>query len=385
MSELFGGWLDFNNDGDVDFVERATGLTFWENLSEDIGTNCSTDISDIDGWEDMDADERREAMEEAGLELDDYETEFDDESNVLVGGFSSNGQKEIVSDNRHLASEGTGVCGKNAAPLSRGHVKYALWVQEGVDFYDKFERRQQDKTNLWIRSLDDIPDSLSEIKDILIDFKYDRNAMTILPSILNNAVKLETLCTKSSTLTWDDVSSLDLSSISSFSFSLKGFPTERSIVAPKLRELWISEKTHLTPMELLAQPMPHIDFSNMPNIETLNLRNFQQIDPNDFRSLKNLKRLYITNSNIVDLDWLKDTEYQLELLLIDGELLDCSGIIYQQNLQSLTLSHSCLKDVSPIEKLKKLRSLDLRFGENTDEGNLRTMGFEKLIITKRDI
>lgn len=84
---LFGGLFDFNNDGELDAVERATEFGAFMDLvgededddssdsdiaddPEDILQNAGIDTFDFDF---MDYDEKLEALEDAGLDPDDFD------------------------------------------------------------------------------------------------------------------------------------------------------------------------------------------------------------------------------------------------------------------------------------------------------------------------
>lgn len=84
---LFGGIFDFNNDGELDAVERATEFGAFMDLvgededddssdsdiaddPEDILQNAGIDTFDFDF---MDYDEKLEALEDAGLDPDDFD------------------------------------------------------------------------------------------------------------------------------------------------------------------------------------------------------------------------------------------------------------------------------------------------------------------------
>ena len=84
---LFGGLFDFNNDGELDAVERATEFGAFMDL---VGENENDDSSDSDITDDpedilqnagidtfdfefMDYDEKLEALEDAGLDPDDFD------------------------------------------------------------------------------------------------------------------------------------------------------------------------------------------------------------------------------------------------------------------------------------------------------------------------
>lgn len=87
---LFGDMFDFNGDGDLNFVERAAEFTFVQHLMEedeedeeytedpedavdDSRTELECEGFDYDELSLMDEYERAEALEDAGLDPDDYE------------------------------------------------------------------------------------------------------------------------------------------------------------------------------------------------------------------------------------------------------------------------------------------------------------------------
>lgn len=84
---LFGGLFDFNNDGELDAVERAAEFGAFMDL---VGENEDDDSSDSDITDDpedilqnagidtfdfefIDYDEKLEALEDAGLDPDDFD------------------------------------------------------------------------------------------------------------------------------------------------------------------------------------------------------------------------------------------------------------------------------------------------------------------------
>ena len=71
---LFGDLFDFNNDGKLDSFEKATEFGAFMNMVD----SCQKEeliLSglDIDELDLMDSNERRKALEDAGLNPDDYE------------------------------------------------------------------------------------------------------------------------------------------------------------------------------------------------------------------------------------------------------------------------------------------------------------------------
>lgn len=84
-------WMDFDRDGEVDAIEEYLGMEMLCSSREehealfgdagDFGEEEDTDLEDElemagldrDELESMDEDERREALEDAGLDPDDYD------------------------------------------------------------------------------------------------------------------------------------------------------------------------------------------------------------------------------------------------------------------------------------------------------------------------
>ena len=78
MEGLFGSLFDFNNDGKVDTFEQvAEFATFASIMETDEAEEQKTELEmsglDINELEFMDSDERREALDGAGLDPDDYD------------------------------------------------------------------------------------------------------------------------------------------------------------------------------------------------------------------------------------------------------------------------------------------------------------------------
>lgn len=78
---LFGGMFDFNHDGKMNAFERAAEFQFFNDVvmadedstTDDVLAEAGLDRDEL-SW--MDEDERREALEEAGLDPTDFD-DFD--------------------------------------------------------------------------------------------------------------------------------------------------------------------------------------------------------------------------------------------------------------------------------------------------------------------
>ena len=82
MAGLFGDLFDFNHDGELDGFEKATEFAAFATLMDkmDEGDAEEEEESELEAagldatdLELMDADERREALEDAGLDPDEFD------------------------------------------------------------------------------------------------------------------------------------------------------------------------------------------------------------------------------------------------------------------------------------------------------------------------
>lgn len=76
MKGMFGNMFDLNHDGKVSPLESAMKAAFFnEMMREDVEVKTELELSGLDPneLECMDTDERREALEEAGLNPDEYD------------------------------------------------------------------------------------------------------------------------------------------------------------------------------------------------------------------------------------------------------------------------------------------------------------------------
>lgn len=74
MNGLFGDLFDFNHDGKMNALERATEFRILDTMmSEDERTEFEASGLDADELEFMDPEERREALKDAGLDPEDYD------------------------------------------------------------------------------------------------------------------------------------------------------------------------------------------------------------------------------------------------------------------------------------------------------------------------
>ena len=76
MKGIFESMFDLNHDGNISPLESAMELSFLNELlkdDSDVQTELELSGRDTDELEFMDADERREILEEAGLDPDEYD------------------------------------------------------------------------------------------------------------------------------------------------------------------------------------------------------------------------------------------------------------------------------------------------------------------------
>lgn len=78
MKGLFGDMFEFNHDGNLDSIEQAAEYDFFNrqtdlDKSDEHGRDFVRTNLDTDELSMMDDDERREALEDVGLDPNDYE------------------------------------------------------------------------------------------------------------------------------------------------------------------------------------------------------------------------------------------------------------------------------------------------------------------------
>jgi len=77
VENSFDSLFDLNRDGVLDPVEQGFQLDFLtRQMEEDNQLEEDEDELDLDDLEFMDEDERREALEEAGYDPDDFDDDF---------------------------------------------------------------------------------------------------------------------------------------------------------------------------------------------------------------------------------------------------------------------------------------------------------------------
>lgn len=77
VENSFDSLFDMNRDGVLDPVEQGFQLDFLtRQMEEENRSDEEEDELDLDDLEFMDEDERREALEEAGYDPDDFDDDF---------------------------------------------------------------------------------------------------------------------------------------------------------------------------------------------------------------------------------------------------------------------------------------------------------------------
>jgi len=259
------------------------------------------------------------------------------------------------------------------------------WIEEAKSIFEEINQFESERPHrLFIESSDDLKADYTGFTSVFISTNYEGpSPISVLQDVIESDPDLRAIGIYGVQLSWEEICSLNIANIEKLGFSLKGEIGSSPLISKSLKKLTISAEGILTPLEMLINPVPFIDFTGIPEVEHLELRNIQQVNPDDFRHLKKLAHLIVTGSNIIDLNWLKDADYRLSSLYIDY-IENCDGLGYQPCLQKLLLLNSDITDVGPIEKLRNLKVLDLRFSTIPKEGNLRSMGIEKVLITRRD-
>ena len=259
------------------------------------------------------------------------------------------------------------------------------WIEDALKEKELLVQIEREKPfRLVLNTPEDIPSDLTQITSVHFSSRYKGNSpIELLHGILQEASELRNISIFVP-VPWNEICSLELNGIQELTFCLDGVPGEKAIVAAQRKKLCIFGRAMLTPLELLVQPYLHIDYSGIPHLVSLELKEFQQVYPDDFMNLTELESLSISKAEINDLLWLERAQYQLKYLFINANIIDCSGIESQNHLETLILSHTCFHDVDPIEHLSKLEMLDLRWNEIQDEGTLRDKGIPHVLITRED-
>lgn len=85
FDDIFGGMFDFNGDGQTDFLEEATGLTFMNEMMEEDNESKNdnvafsyTVIDSCDDTDELSAEDKDDLRDEIESEISELEDELDD-------------------------------------------------------------------------------------------------------------------------------------------------------------------------------------------------------------------------------------------------------------------------------------------------------------------
>ena len=234
-------------------------------------------------------------------------------------------------------------------------------------------------------AINEIPVNVSDLTKIVITSDYTGpSPLPILRDALSKAPGLKSIHI-GLRLNWQDICSLDFSSIEELSFCLKGTPGIEVLVAAHLKSLTIYGDHTLTPIEYMISAAPHIDYSGMTSLNRLELRNLLNIDPSDFIHLNNLKSLAIKGWETDNCKWFSEADYHLQQIYIENASVDCADLTSQQELESICFYHCAITNGECLEKLPRLKKLDLRYCTPIKSTfDLHLLSIEKVYITNQD-
>ncbi len=261
------------------------------------------------------------------------------------------------------------------------------WLEDAKQIYKEEPLSERKKRNIHPKTVAELLVNLDEVESIHFSESFpEKELVSLLPQILDSAPNLRKFSIfYPLAIDWETLASVHLDKIEELIVWCKGNSFTQPLQAPNLKSLCLYEgREKLMPLELISSEPTHFNFSGSPLLENLEIKDFQLIDPAGFQDLALLKRLVIMDSCLEDLDWLKDTAYQLEKLTISNSLTNCDGLAYQPHLKELVFLYANIKDSSPIENLKELTRLELYDCLVADETNLQKMDIENKIISRRE-
>ena len=252
------------------------------------------------------------------------------------------------------------------------------WFTRTIKDIVEFERIEQEKPfRLSLQSVEDIPEDIEDIGvfSLHISSMYEgmpviellRKLLSILPELKKLSVYQE--------ISWHEACSLELDKLEELTLTIAGDIDNEILKADGLKSLTIFADVNNSAHEM--------GFPELKELESLHLFRVRGVNPSDFSRFSKLKILEIKKLGIVNLDWLQNAEYQLDTLIIDDNISDCSGLTHQKHLQSLSLWGGVFLDVSPIANMSSLKYLDM-YGALVDQEQLREAGIEQVIITDKD-
>ena len=201
------------------------------------------------------------------------------------------------------------------------------------------------------------PDYANVTKLIVTDEVLDEGFFT---DILPRFARLESLIINTD-VKWRWLKNADLARLKMLYLTTDGVPTF-PLKCDNLAVLSIvvkSEMEDYSREELYAIDRRRYDFSHLKNLTFLRISGWYSLDYRSFAPLSNLRELVINDRGSDDLSWLSES-YSLSALTFSGNLISLSGIETQPELEYLHLAGNFISDVSPLDKLTKLKEVDLK-------------------------
>lgn len=250
------------------------------------------------------------------------------------------------------------------------------WLYETIKMIVKNEQIEAERPyRLTIKSEEDIPDNMEDIKSVIISLQYEGDPVIgLVQKILDAAPKLNKLSVFQE-LNWQEVCSLDLLRMKELTLKISGDINNELLEVRDLESLSIYAGEDCSAREMR--------FPQLDRVEHLTLNGIKGVKPSSFDHFSNLKTLEVKKIGVTDLDWLKSSDYQLKKLVIDDIISDCSGLLHQKSIEQLYISNSVFLDVTPIAEMNNL-SLLYMYNSHIDDELLRRSGIERVVVTQHD-
>lgn len=250
------------------------------------------------------------------------------------------------------------------------------WLYETIRMIVKNEQIEAERPyRLTIKSEEDIPDNMEDIKSVSISLQYEGDPVTgLVQKILAMAPKLNKLSVFQE-INWQEVCSLDLLKIKELTLKISGCINNELLKVRDLKSLSIYAGEDCSAGEMR--------FPRLDRVEHLTLNGVKGVKPSSFAHFSNLKTLEVKKIGVTDLDWLQSSDYHLEKLVVDDIISDCSGLLYQKTIQQLYISNSVFLDVTPIATMNDLTLLYM-YNSHIDDELLRHSGIERVVVTQHD-
>lgn len=221
--------------------------------------------------------------------------------------------------------------------------------------------------------------------DSQIDLEEERGH-TFIRSLDAECPLLHTLslCKSSSSELLELIESLPLTKLSIWTEELP-----KRIAMPKLRELslFFPSAEPLMPLEAMiiqGESGEKVDFTACPLLEELSIYHAQRFDLNSLVTAPAIQRLRIKDCVLSDLAPLTALPLT-DLTLASCYLTDVSALETIESLQSLNLYDNSIEKAASLCSLSALKFLELRRNPLQDEPDVRaTFRGERLVISKQD-